>query len=112
MGGRRSWVWINGVAYEKGVDPIPEQQQSNTDSALWGDAHYANTRGPNGEDLSTRTKHREFMKQTGLTTMDDFGGAWQQSAKQRSEYFQEGKHTAVKREHIERAIHNLTTRKN
>jgi hypothetical protein len=44
--------------------------------------------------------------------MDDFGGAWQQSAKQRAEYFQEGKHTAVKREHIERAIHNLTTRKN
>jgi hypothetical protein len=103
-------VYVDGVAYERGVDPIPEKAP-NTDRALWGDAHYANTRGPNGEDLSSRTKHREFLKQTGLTTMDDFKSTWDVALKKKAEYVTQGKGAAVKREHIERAIHELTTRK-
>lgn len=103
----RSWVYVNGVAYEVGRDAIPENRQS-IDSVLWGDRNYADTRGPNGEDLSTRTKHREYMKQTGLTTIDDFTQSWKKSAEKRAEYFTTGKHGAVTREHIERAIHDLT----
>lgn len=89
----------------------PARNAHTADGVLWNDRHYTNTRGPNGEDLSSRTKHREFMKQTGLTTMDDFQSTWDKSAKQRAEYFTQGKGSAIKREHIERAIHELTTRK-
>ena len=54
--------------------------------ALAGDRHYEGLRGPNGEDIGSRTKHREFMSQSGLTTMDDFKGHFKEAAKKREEY--------------------------
>jgi hypothetical protein len=55
--------------------------------ALWGDLHYRETTGPNGEDLSTRTKHREYLRQTGLTTVDDFSQTWKRDAQKREQAF-------------------------
>lgn len=108
---RRTWVYIDGVAYERGVDAVPEVAPLLDSGALWGDSSYVNTRGPNGEDLSTRTKHREFLKQTGLATMDDFSESWKRSTEKRAEYFRDGKHGAVRREHIDRAINQLQNKR-
>lgn len=55
---------------------------------LAGDRHYEGLRGPNGEDIGSRTKHREFMAQSGLTTVDDFKGHFKQAEKKRKEYYQ------------------------
>lgn len=105
----RRWVYVDGVAYEVGKDAVPVPQNTHvTDGILWGDRHYADVKGPNGEDLSTRTKHRTFMKDNGLTTADDFTESWKKQAEKRAEYYTTGKHGAVSREHIERAIHQLT----
>jgi len=86
---RRTFVFVNGKMYEKGVDEIPENplqvRSQLADGVLWGDRHYDGMRATDGTDISTRTKHREYMRANGLTTMDDFKGQWQQQAKERQQ---------------------------
>jgi len=61
-----------------------EPDSARTDSALWGDRHYDGLRTTDGADISSRSKHRDYMKRTGLTTVDDYGGGhWQRHAEQR-----------------------------
>lgn len=56
-------------------------------NALAGDRHYDGLRAPDGTDISSRTKHREYMKRTGLTTVDDFKGVWDRAAKERADFY-------------------------
>lgn len=93
---------------EKGSMPAPEYADSG---ALWGDLGYRETKGPAGEDLSTRTKHREFMRSRGLTTADDFSGEWAKAAKERDDFHRTGGDHKVRREHIERAIYEAGNRR-
>ena len=80
-----------------------------TDSgALWGDRSYDGMKAPDGTDISTRTKHREYMKANGVTTMDDFKETWAQAKVSREKYMTEG--GSFKRADIERAIHQLQNR--
>ena len=52
-------------------------------NALAGDRHYDGLRATDGSDISSRTKHREYMKSKGLTMADDFKGTWGAAAKER-----------------------------
>ena len=58
--------------------------------ALTSDAIYDGLKAPDGSDISTRSKHRDYMKRNGLTTVDDFTQTWAQAARERADYF-EGK---------------------
>jgi hypothetical protein len=58
--------------HEVGADYEPDV--GNTDSVLWGDRHYEGLRATDGADISSRSKHREYMRRHGLTTVDDFNG--------------------------------------
>lgn len=49
-----------------------------------GDSHYDGCRGPQGEDLTSRTKHRNFLKATGYTTADDYTETWAKAAEERA----------------------------
>jgi hypothetical protein len=59
------------------------------------DRFYENTSVPvyeNGQvkqvDIGSRKRHREYMRQRGLTTADDFdkpGGEWERAAKEREQ---------------------------
>lgn len=89
------------------VTDIPEPLRGVVDSALWGDRHYDGMRATDGADISTRTKHREYMHRTGLTTVDDFKGHFDRSVEKRREFL-EGRATGSHREAIERAIHTLS----
>lgn len=55
-------------------------------NALAGDRHYEGLRGPKGEDIGSRTKHREFMARSGLTTTDDFQSTFASAEKDRREF--------------------------
>jgi hypothetical protein len=55
-----------------------------------GDRHYDGLRATDGTDISTRAKHREYMKRNNLTTMDDFSSQWKKAAQERSRYHKEG----------------------
>lgn len=81
---------------------------ARADSALWGDRNYEGMVAPDGTDISSRTKHREYMKAKGLTTMDDFKDSWAQAKASRERYMTEG--GSFKRADIERAIHQLQNR--
>jgi hypothetical protein len=52
-------------------------------NALHGDRHYDGLRASDGTDISTRTKHREYMKRNGLTIADDFKGEWAKAERER-----------------------------
>lgn len=85
------------------------QAELRTDSgALWGDGSYDGMRATDGTDISSRTKHREYMKANGLTTVDDFKDTWSQNQAKRERLFTEGG-TFSKRD-IERAISQLQNR--
>ena len=85
------------------------QPEVRADSgALWGDRSYDGMRAPDGTDISSRTKHREYMKAKGLTTMDDFKDTWARAKVERENYMQHG--GSFKRADIERAIYKLQNR--
>lgn len=74
-------------------------------NALAGDRHYDGLRAPDGTDISTRTKHREYMKRHGLATADDFTDTWKKAEAQRNRYRSgEPGSGAVTRDDIARTI--------
>ena len=100
------WVYINGVAYEAGTEPV----RSIDSGVLWGDRSYDGLQTTDGVDIDTRTKHREYMRANGLTTMDDFKGAWEQAEVRRTAYRTSGEGGAVTKEDVARAIDQLQRR--
>lgn len=69
-------------------------------NALAGDRHYDGLRAPDGTDISSRTKHREYMKRTGMTTADDFKGEWARAEKERNEFRRAAHHDMELRKEI------------
>jgi hypothetical protein len=53
------------------------------DNPLAGDRAYDGLRTLDGVDVSTRTKHRQYMKERGLTTADDYRDEWTRAAQTR-----------------------------
>jgi hypothetical protein len=47
------------------------------------DDAYAGLRASDGTDISSRTKHRAYMKARNLATMDDFTEQWKRDARER-----------------------------
>ncbi|CAB4136651.1 hypothetical protein UFOVP312_36 [uncultured Caudovirales phage] len=106
---RRRFVQMREPPYELIEVTEDYQPAVRTDSgALWGDRSYDGMRAPDGTDISTRTKHRDYMKAAGVTTMDDFKDSWAKAKESRERYYTEG--GSFKRADIERAIHQLQNR--
>jgi putative FmdB family regulatory protein len=57
-------------------------------NALAGDRIYDGLRASDGSDISTRSKHRRYMKENNLTTIDDFSGTWKREAQERANRLQ------------------------
>lgn len=76
---------------------------------LWGDRHYDGLKATDGADISTRTKHREYMKANGVTLADDFKDTWSKAKEARERYVQQG--GSFRRQDIERAMHQAMNRK-
>ena len=51
---------------------------------LAGDRLYDGLRASDGTDISSRSKHRDYMKRNGLTTADDYRGEWAKAAQERA----------------------------
>ena len=105
---RRRFIQMKEPPYELVEITDDYDAPARADSALWGDRSYEGMVAPDGTDISSRTKHREYMKAKGLTTMDDFKDSWAQAKKEREHYVQNG--GSFKRADIERAIHKLQNR--
>ena len=78
-------------------------------NALAGDRHYDGLRATDGTPIDTRSKHRQYMREKGVTMASDFKNTWAQAQKER-----EAIRTAASladrkrdvREVVERAIQN------
>lgn len=103
---RRRWVQLpNGDLLEVSRDYVsPERPVGNTDAILYNDRLYQD-----GGDarFSSRSQHREYMRQHGLTTMDDFKSQWREAERKKVEFRQTGK-DPTRRADVERAIHKLS----
>jgi hypothetical protein len=88
------------------VEVVDEAVPARRDGLLYNDRIYDGLRADDGTDISSRSRHRDYMRQNGLTTMDDFAGEWAKARQQRDDYFT-GKRGSISRSDIERAIHQL-----
>ena len=55
----RSWVYIDGVAYEKGVDPLPDRVEIMPEIKPYKSM-------VTGEWITSRAKHREHLTKHGI----------------------------------------------
>jgi hypothetical protein len=100
---RRRFVYIDGEPVEVTADYVAPPRDHGR---VHGDLHYDGLRAPDGTDISTRTKHREYMKRTGLTTADDFSVTWQKQRAEREAYYK-GERGTITKHDIGRAIAQL-----
>lgn len=77
------------------------------DYMVMTDGYYDGQQAPDGSDVSTRTKHREYMKRTGLVTFDDYADTFKKEQSRRDAYHS-GERGTVTRKDIERTIAQLT----
>jgi len=92
--------------YTKGDEP---QAPVHVDAgALWGDRGYEGLRTTDGVDISSRSKHREYMRRHGLTTADDYKDTWAKAEAAREIYRQGKGGGAVTRNDIAETIARLT----
>lgn len=105
---KRRFVWDPEQKCLVEVSTDYEQpSRQEMDGTLWNDRSYVGLKATDGTDISSRSKHREYMKRNGLTTADDFTQTWDKAQQQRAAYFQGKGGGAVSREDIGRAIHQL-----
>lgn len=85
------------------------ENRQRSDGVLWGDRNYDGLTTTDGVDISSRTKHREYMKAHGLTTFDDYQGEFKKREAERDAY-RTGERGSVSRGDIERAFYKLMGR--
>jgi len=108
---RRRWIQQpDGSLVEVTPDEHGTQRDQRADGALWGDRHYDGLRAPDGTDISSRSKHRQYLKESGLTTYDDFAGEFSRKRKERDAYHS-GNTGSIKRDDINQAIEYLKSRR-
>ena len=100
---RRRYVQINGELVEITDENQPTPRMANAQGVLWNDRAYQDMGDPR---FSSRTQHREFMKQHNLTTVDDFKGTWRDSEKQRIAQRQ-GQDVGSRRRDVVEAVRKL-----
>ena len=87
---------------------FPPQAFRAIDNPLAGDRSYDGLRAQDGTDISSRSKHRAYMKQHGLTTADDYTESWAKAEKARDLYRQGLGGGAITRNDIAETIARMT----
>lgn len=106
---RRRWIQDRYTGELIEVTPGHEPELRTDSGALWGDRSYDGLRATDGTDISSRTKHREYMKANNLATVDDFQNSWAKAQQARDHYRQHG--GTFSRRDVERAIHQLQNKR-
>ena len=111
--GHRRWV------YTQGGQPLAAPVEVSEDWANTGhegghkseEEIFGKLVATDGTDISTRKRHREYMKANGLTLADDYRASWTKAQAERDRAAKEGPSSKARRESIERAVHQLTNRR-
>ena len=81
---RRRFVW--SPADDCMVEVSADYEQPGRNVPIIGDTHYDGLRATDGTPIDTKSKHREYMKRNGLTTVDDFKDTWANAERKRDAY--------------------------
>ena len=83
------------------------------DAPIMAGRFYENMAATDGTDIGSRSKHREYMRVNGLTTMDDYKIQWSKQAAEREAAMTPGSgHDAKqRREDVARALHDVMNRR-
>ena len=95
-------------AGDLGVEPA---QHRALDAPIMMDRFYENTAATDGTDIGSRRKHREYMKQNNLTTVDDYKETWARKAAERERVDKGDWDHKARREAVGRAIYDLERKK-
>lgn len=110
---RRRWLYTAGG--RPLAEPVEITEDWKDESMQGGHASeeevYGHTTATDGTDLSTRRRHREYMKRNGLTTADDFKETWRKADIDRATFYTTGGDSKERRETIARTYHQLESRK-
>lgn len=80
---RKRWVQIDGKLIPVDGDYV-QPDMAGPEYHILGDKNYEGIRSPiDGADLTTRTKHREYMRRNDLAITDDFKSQWSRQAQDR-----------------------------
>jgi len=79
---RKRWIYRDGEPIEIPADYEPPP--AGADHVLWNDRSYQDMGDPR---FASRSAHRRYMAQRGLTTADDFTGEWKQARQQRDRFY-------------------------
>ncbi len=93
------------------VVPYGEQAEAQPDGTVSAfryisDDYYDGVRAPDGTDISSRTKHRRYMRENGLCTFDDYKETFERRAKERDDFFTTGGSSKAQVEDRKRDIYN------
>jgi hypothetical protein len=81
------------------------------DAPIMMDRFYENTCATDGVDIGSRRKHRQYMRERGLTTVDDYKETFAKKAAER-EAAKEGRvPSKTRRETLARAMYQIDNRK-
>ena len=110
---RRRWIYPSdgGEPFEVGADYVPAEREARYSNPLAGDRHYDGLTATDGTDISTRTKHREYMKRNNLTTADDYAQQWKKDRQQKLDVATTGGDHSARREAIINAVQRLSHRR-
>lgn len=84
-----------------------EPTRHKGDAALWGDRGYDGLSTTDGVDISSRSKHRQYLKRHGLATFDDYKHEFARRESEREAYYK-GQKGSISKSDIQQAIHKLT----
>lgn len=72
---RGRWIWDEAAQKLVRAEDYRPQSMAR-DASIVMDRHYENTKTLEGADISSRRKHRAYMKERGLAPADDFSPSW------------------------------------
>ena len=74
---------------------------------VMGDSHYDGLQATDGTPIDTKRKHRQYMRENGLTTQDDYRQTWTKAEEKRKAVTQGRMPSKTRRDVIGRALYKL-----
>lgn len=103
---RRRFVYRNNpeTGLVDAIEVSPEYQTYEARPPVYSDGYMDGTRAPDGTDIGSRAKRRNYMRARGLADYDDFKGTFAKAAQER-QAIQQGTHQREeRREALARAL--------
>jgi hypothetical protein len=114
---RGRWIYLADGTSVRAEDYAPPAEEA-VNAPIMAGRFYENTAATTCDeqsrvlkvDIGTRQRHREFMRQRGLTTADDYTKTWEQAAKERKQFFTDGGDRKERKEQIGRIAYELRSK--